>query len=123
MNFTHEKHDRYSILKVNEKNLDALKATDLKSELAILNTEGIRNIILDLSDVEFIDSSGLGAMLIGDRVCKAVHGTFVVSNSNKQVIQLVKISQLHNILNIIPTNKEAMDFILLEEFERDLKGN
>ena len=122
MNFTHQKHERYSVLSIDESNLDNIKSSELKTEIILLNTEGIRNIILDLSNVKFIDSSGLGAILIGRRLCNEKHGTFVVCNPSIQVFQLIKISQLHNIVNIIPTVKESVDFVLMEELERDLKG-
>lgn len=122
MNFTHQKHERYSLLSIDESNLDNIKSSELKTEIVLLNTEGIRNIILDLSNVKFIDSSGLGAILIGRRLCTEKNGTFVVCNPSMQVFQLIKISQLHNIVNIIPTIKESIDFVLMEELERDLKG-
>lgn len=122
MNFTHQKHERYSLLSIDESNLDNIKSSELKTEIVLLNTEGIRNIILDLSNVKFIDSSGLGAILIGRRLCNEHNGTFVVCNPSIQVFQLIKISQLHNIVNIIPTIKESIDFVLMEELERDLKG-
>lgn len=122
MNFTHQKQERYSLLSVDESNLDNIKSSELKSEIVLLNAEGVRNIILDLSNVKFIDSSGLGAILIGRRLCNDSNGTFVVCNPSTQVFQLIKISQLHNIVNIIPTIKESIDFVLMEELERDLKG-
>lgn len=122
MNFTHQKHERYSLLSIDESSLDNIKSSELKTEIVLLNTEGIRNIILDMSNVKFIDSSGLGAILIGRRLCTEKNGTFVVCNPSMQVFQLIKISQLHNIVNIIPTIKESIDFVLMEELERDLKG-
>ena len=122
MDFTHQKHNRYSVLTIDESTIDNIKASELKSEIVLLNAEGIKNIILDMVKVKFIDSSGLGAILIGDRECKKSNGTFVVTNPSKQVFQLIKISQLHNILNIIPTLKESIDFVLLEELERDLRA-
>ena len=122
MDFTHQKHNRYSVLTIDETNIDNIKASELKSEIILLNAEGIKNIILDMEKVKYIDSSGLGAILIGDRECKKSKGTFVVTNPSKKVFQLIKISQLHNILNIIPTLKESIDFVLLEELERDLRA-
>ncbi len=80
MDFTHQKHNRYSVLTIDETNIDNIKASELKSEIILLNAEGIKNIILDMEKVKFIDSSGLGAILIGDRECKKSRGTFVVTN-------------------------------------------
>jgi len=38
--------------------------TSLKSELILINTEVSENIILDLSQVKFADSSGLSSLLV-----------------------------------------------------------
>jgi anti-anti-sigma factor len=86
-----------------------------------LREEGYRNIMFDLGKVEFVDSSGLSSILIGNRIAKEAGGTFAICSLNEQVQKLIKISQLDNILNILPTNSEAVDFVLMEELERDLK--
>ena len=123
MKFSIDKRDKYSIFKLEDEKLNTLNAPKLKSELVILNAGGSKNIILDLSDVNFVDSSGLSAILIGNRLCKNVSGTFAVAHLNDYVAKLIKISQLDSILNILPTVEEAIDFVMLEEVEREAKGN
>ena len=123
MKFSIDKRDKYSIFKLEDEKLNTLNAPKLKSELVILNAGGSKNIILDLSDVNFVDSSGLSAILIGNRLCKNVSGTFAVAHLNDYVSKLIKISQLDSILNILPTVEEAVDFVMLEEVEREAKGN
>ena len=59
MKFTVDKHEKYILLKLNETKLNSLISPQLKSELILMNTEGQRNIIFDLSQVKFADSSGL----------------------------------------------------------------
>ncbi len=122
MKFTIDKNDKYSILKIDDEKLLSTNAPQLKTELIMLNTEGIRNIILDLSDVAHIDSSGLSAILIGNRICKEASGTFILTGLNDQVRRLIEISQLEPVLNIIPTVSESVDYILMEELERDFNG-
>ncbi len=119
MKFTIDKNDKYSILKIDEERLLSTNAPQLKTELIMLNTEGIRNIILDLSDVVHIDSSGLSAILIGNRICKEANGSFILTGLNDQVKRLIEISQLEPVLNIIPTVSESIDYVLMEELERD----
>lgn len=119
MKFTIDKNDKYSILKIDDEKLLSSNAPQLKTELIMLNTEGIKNIILDLSNVAHIDSSGLSAILIGNRICKEVNGTFILTGLNDQVKRLIEISQLEPVLNIIPTVSESVDYIKMEELERD----
>ena len=121
MKFSVDKQDKLVVLELQEGKLNSLTAPKLKSELVILKDEGYRNIILDLNQVDFVDSSGLSSILVGNRICKEAGGSFVICALKEQVKKLIKISQLENILNIFPTSSEAKDFVLLEELERDLK--
>lgn len=122
MKFTVDKHDKYCIFKLDEEKLLSTSAPKLKSEFVLLNAEGFRNLIVDMSDVEYVDSSGLSAILIGNRLSKDSNGTFVITGLHEQVAKLIKISQLDSILNIIPTVEESVDFVMMEELERDLRG-
>jgi anti-anti-sigma factor len=122
MKFSVDKKDSYCIFKLDETKLDSLNAPKMKSELVLLNTEGNRNVILDLSSVQFIDSSGLSSILVGSRLCKEAKGTFIVANPNDNVSRLLRISQLESVLNIVPSVAEATDMIMMDELERDLRG-
>ena len=121
MKFSVDKQDKLVVIELQEDKLNSLTAPKLKSELVILKDEGFRNIVIDLNQVDFVDSSGLSSILVGNRICKESGGTFTICGLREQVQKLIKISQLENILNIFPTNSEAKDFILMEELERDLK--
>ncbi len=121
MKFTVDKHDKYVLVKLNESKLNSLITPQLKSELILMNTEGQRNIILDLSAVKFADSSGLSSLLVGHRLCKNSTGVFILVGLNSSVSRLVTISQLDNVLTIVNTTDEAIDLIFMEEIERDLK--
>ena len=120
MKFSIDKHDKYVLIKIEEDRLDTLVAPALKSELVVLNAAGFRNIIVDLSKIKYADSSGLSSILIGNRLCAGVGGSFVISRLQPSVQKLIEISQLQTILNIVPTNQEATDFVFIEEIERDL---
>ena len=122
MKFTVEKKDKYCTFKLEEEKLLSINAPQLKSEFVLLNAEGFKNIVVDLSQVKYVDSSGLSAILIGNRLCKDASGSFVLTNINENVKKLVSISQLDSILTVIPSLKESVDFVLMEELERDLKG-
>jgi anti-anti-sigma factor len=100
--------------------LDSTKAPDLKSEIVYLNKQGYRNMIIDLSRTKYCDSSGLSAILVGNRLCKELNGSFVLSGVQDGVQKLITISQLDPVLHITPTLNEAQDLLFMEEVERDL---
>ncbi len=121
MKFTVDKHEKYVLIKLNENKLNSLISPQLKSELILSNSEGQRNIVLDLSNVKYSDSSGLSSLLVGHRICKNANGSFILTGINDNIARLISISQLENILNIVGTVDEAIDLIFMEEIEKELK--
>ena len=121
MKFTVDKHEKYVLIKLNESKLNSLISPQLKSELILTNTEGQRNIILDLSAVKYSDSSGLGSLLVGHRICKSAEGSFILTGINENIARLITISQLDNVLTIVATVDEGIDLIFMEEIEKELK--
>jgi anti-anti-sigma factor len=122
MKYTIDKQEKYSLLKLHEEKMDSTVAPALKSELITLHAEGIRNIILDLSEVKYTDSSGLSALLVGNRILQEDGGIFVLACLSDHTQKLIRISQLDSVLNILPTVQEAIDAVLMHEIERDLRG-
>lgn len=122
MKYTIDKQDKYLTLVLHEEKLDSNIAPDLKSELITLHAEGVRNVVLDLSEVKYTDSSGLSALLVGNRVVQEEGGMFVLCCLSDHTSKLIKISQLDSVLNILPSIEEAIDAIFMNEIENDLKN-
>lgn len=121
MKFSIDKNERYSLLKLEEQTLNTLIAPDLKSEFVILRNEGVVNLILDISPVEFVDSSGLSSILTANRLWDG-HGTFILTGvAHENVKKLIGISRLDTVLTIIPTVQEAIDYALMNEIEKELE--
>ena len=106
-----DKKENYTLIRPKVEKLDSNVAPHLKSELVILNSSGIKNIIIDLSDVRYCDSSGLSAILVANRLCRNSKGTFVLAGVQEAVKKLIAISQLDSILTITSSAKEAADMI------------
>jgi anti-anti-sigma factor len=121
MKFLFDKQEKYTLFQILEDKVDSVISPLVKSELVKLNAEGIRNIILDLSAVKYIDSSGLSALLTGNRLCIASGGVFIVAAPSEHVMKLIQISQLETVLNILPTKEEAIDAVFMHELEIELK--
>lgn len=77
-------------------------------------------MILDLENIEYVDSSGLSAILTGHRLWRD-SGLFVLSHAKHPAVQrLIEISKLDKILVIIPTLDEAIDYVMMEQLEKDV---
>lgn len=111
MSFEIEKNDKFTTVKVKVEKLDTTVAPALKSELVLINADGANNIMIDLTDVKYCDSSGLSAILVANRLCKNANGVFVLTGLQDSVKKLIAISQLDTILNITPSAKEAIDLL------------
>ncbi|TCK85047.1 STAS domain-containing protein [Albibacterium bauzanense] len=123
MKFTIDRHERYVVLKPHEKVLDGSAAPQVKSEFVRINTDGQRNIVLDLSEVEEIDSSGLRSALMAHRMCKALGGIFILAHANSEISQLIEICKLDEVLLSVPTIQEAEDIVFMEELEKEFRGS
>jgi anti-sigma B factor antagonist len=122
MKYSVDKRDNYTIFTLQEDNLNSIIAPDLKADFILLQSEGIRNFILDLSPVNFVDSSGLSAILTANRLWKGDNGSFVLMGvNNPNVKKLIEISRLDSILAISPNLAGAVEHIRMEEVERRLR--
>lgn len=122
MKYTIDKSEKYCVMKLHETKLDSTVAPSLKSELLTLHAEGIQNIILDLEEVKYTDSSGLSALLVGNRILQEDGGIFILIKLSDHANKLVKISQLDSVLTILNTLEEAVDAVFLHEIENGLRS-
>ncbi len=120
MKYEIDKQDRYAIFSLEEPNLNSIIAPQLKSEFVFLRNEGVKNLIFNLEGVQYIDSSGLSSVLTANRLWKN-YGSFVLTNINSDSIKkLIEISKLDTILTIIPSLQESIDYVFMEDMEREL---
>ena len=119
--FTVKEGEQYIVVESQVDKLDSLTAPDIKSELVFLIKSGKKNIIVDLEKTKYVDSSGLSALLTGNRLCKDIKGSFVICCLQPSVEKLVHISQLSTVFEITPTRNEAIDVVMMNEIERELE--
>ena len=122
MEYAIKKDEKYIQITLGEEKLDANIAPEIKADFIKYNQEGFRNIILDLTSTKYIDSSGLSALLVANRLCSDNKGSFVLSNLNDHVMKLITISQLTTILNITKTSEEAVDLVFMNELENEINS-
>lgn len=122
MKYRLDKQERYSILTLDEENLNSVIAPGLKSDFIFFAQEGVPALILDLNEVKYVDSSGLSAILTAHRLWKDTGSFVIVGDLKPAVKKLIQISRLENILSIVPTVSEAIDYVAMEELERELQA-
>ncbi|CAN0248368.1 unnamed protein product [Chrysoparadoxa australica] len=120
MKFSIDRQEHYTILSIDEEKLDSSVAPEVKSEFVTLQAEGVIRVILSLENVKYSDSSGLSALLVGNRIFTE-NGDFILYGVNEHVMKLISISQLDKVINILPTKEEAIDAIFMNEIEKGLR--
>lgn len=109
MNFETKRLGDVTVFKLNEKRLDTSISGLLKGEFTmILKVEGVNKFIIDLSEVESCDSSGLSAILVANRIISANEGQMRLAAPSEKVRNLIKITQLDRVLPVTSTVDEAL---------------
>jgi anti-sigma B factor antagonist len=80
--------------------LDIVTSDDIKRDLTALVDSGHVALALDLSDVGFVDSSGLGVLVAVHRHAESQGGSFVVQSVPPQVQRLFDITRLGDLLTV-----------------------
>lgn len=108
MNLHLEQHNGFGILFIHEERIDAHNSNELKEYLLHLIEQGERNLVVQLEQVRFIDSSGLGALLSGHKNAAAKAGRLVLSNVQKQVLSMFEITRLNTVFDIYTDVNEVL---------------
>jgi anti-sigma B factor antagonist len=109
MNFETSKTQNEAVVRSNVEKLDASNAPELKAELVLLNKNGVNNIVIDLTNTKYCDSSGLSAVLTANRLCKDTSGNFVLCGLQESVKKLIEIAQLDKVLTITENESAALN--------------
>jgi anti-sigma B factor antagonist len=88
--------------------LDLYTAPRLKEELLATLEDGALKVIVDMSGVNFIDSSALGVLIGGVKRLKPKDGRMVLVIIDDNVNWIFRITGLNNVFDIYPTREEAV---------------
>lgn len=80
--------------------LDAPVVKDLKNKLNDLIQRGQVNLVFDMADVNFMDSSGLGGMVAALRSVSQVGGDIKIARLQPRVRALFELTRLHQVFQI-----------------------
>ncbi len=103
-----EQRNDILVLRVEEKRVDASKAPRLKDEITQRIEAGHHRLVLDLSGVEFVDSSGLGAIVaclkrLGPR------GNLAIAGAKGAVMRLFTLTRMDKVFPLHDTVEAAIE--------------
>ncbi len=85
------------------------EATTLREKVAALREAGTRNIVLDMGGVDYIDSTGLGALVICATSLRKQGGNIKLVNLNRRNIELLVMTKLATVFETFTDVQDAIN--------------
>ena len=89
-------------------NLEGETSLLFKEKLKSLIGDGHLHVIMDLSNVGFVDSQGLGALISCLKVLRQSEGSLTVTNLSESVEAVLRITRLIRVFDVLPTVEDAL---------------
>jgi len=108
-------------LDIRESSREGVEILSLKGRLTVGEASAVRekvtqviaaghvNVLLNLEHVEYIDSTGLGAMVICFTSLKKAGGALKLVNPNKRNVELLLLTKLHTIFEVFSDEQDAVN--------------
>jgi len=96
------------VARVLERRIDANAAPDLKTQVGAQMDAGHPKVVLDLAEVELVDSTGLGAILYLYKKAPRPSGGFVLCGCRAAVLDLMKLTRMERVFKFLPSEAEAV---------------
>lgn len=94
-----QSQDGTTVVQLQGNRLDASVAEAVKSEIKQIVDQGERHLIVDLSEVHFMDSSGLGA-LVGALKMMGPGGQMEIANAAPTVLKVLKLTRMNKVFKV-----------------------
>ena len=86
--------------------LDGTKATNFRSQIDQSVREGAEIILVDFSDVTFMDSSGLGALVLALKTIRGAGLKMFLCSINEQIKMLLELTSMDRVFEIFQNQEE-----------------
>jgi anti-anti-sigma factor len=110
----------FHAITITEKAVAANMTAELDSRLLPLLQHDVRNVVLNLKDIESMDNAAAEYLVKTQQLFYDHNASFVICELQRSVEEKLDQSGLLEIMNITPTESEAADVISMEAIERDL---
>lgn len=101
--------------------LDGTKAGQFRQEISDLVQSNADIVLIDFQDVTFMDSSGLGALVLALKTVRAAGGKLFVCSVNEQIKMLFELTSMDRVFEIFPS-REVFEDTMPEKKEKKDKG-
>lgn len=110
MNLSVNNESGVTVLSINAEVAAITEAPEFKKTLTdLIQTDGIRKIVVDFKGVEFVDSTFLGALVVGLKKMSEYNGDIKVANLEPPVRVMFELTKLYKVFEVFDTRFEAVE--------------
>lgn len=107
MDITFSDHGEHKIVSVKGE-VDLYNVSELKKQLFTVTDGSCPSVVVDMKDVNYMDSSGIGALVAGQKKMKAHSGKFALMNIKDDVLNILKLATLDKFFTIFNDDSELL---------------
>ena len=89
--------------------IDLSTASVFKKAITDVIASGNMHLLIDMSQVAFMDSSGFGTLLSAIKVLRPQNGTLSLAGCNDAVTRMLEITRLNTLFHVYPTRSAALE--------------
>lgn len=90
-----------------EGEIDVYTSPQLKLDIVKLAESGIKTLVINLSKVEYLDSTGLGVLIGGLKRLREAGGNMIIVGPSMRILRIFEITGIDKIFGIYVTEAEA----------------
>jgi anti-sigma B factor antagonist len=109
MNFKISQKGNATVIALQGNLLGVPEAAELNGQVHKLLEDGKKRVVLDLSEVGFINSSGLSGLIHSASTLNKTGGRLVVAGASKKVLELIKVTRLTPVIEALPDVNAALE--------------
>lgn len=88
--------------------VDLYNVSELKKALFSVTDGSYSSVVVDLKDVNYMDSSGIGALVAGQKKMRAHNGKFALINIHDDVLNILKLATLDKFFTIYGSEEDLL---------------
>ena len=120
MEFKIDTKETYTVIAPLDKHIGENMAAVLRQKCMSLEENGSQNFLIDMCDCVSADITSFTQLVALHEYCYTTGISLLFTNVNNAILNSMKEREVNELLNITPTEIEAVDIISMEILERDL---
>ncbi len=106
-----DRQAEHAVLRIREPYLNFTVGPSLRATIQEITGEGLCNLVLDMSDVNSTDSSGLSAFVAANRICRDKGGALILIHISDQIEKIIGLARLEDVLQTEDNLDDALQSI------------